>query len=50
MDKEQLIILREIVWQLNKHNPKVLTKILEIMDTKTEVLDEVMEQLDKETA
>ena len=50
MNKEQLLILREIVWQLNKHNPKVLTKILENMDIKTEALDEVMAQIDKEIA
>lgn len=49
MNHEQLIILREIVWELNTKAPKTLTTILEKMDITNETLNEVLNQLDKET-
>ena len=50
MEKEQLVVLREIVWQLNKKYPKVLTDIVEnIMDIHISDLDCIMTQLDAET-
>ena len=51
MDKEQLLILREIIWQLNKKYPRVLTDIVEnILDIPIEKLDEVMTELEYQTA
>ena len=49
MNKEQLIILRELVWELNRKYPKVLIKLLDSMDLADSALDDVMTQLDKET-
>jgi hypothetical protein len=49
MNKEQKVILREIVWELNRYYPKVLTALLERMDLETLELDKIMTQLDKET-